>query len=64
MDIPRKELEYYLGKRFEKVNMPEVIKKLQTKGILVNGQMTLEEMFDMVREAYAEEIRKKTESPS
>lgn len=60
MRIPKKELIYYLGKDYNKIKFPEMIEILNKKGIPVTGKMTLEELFKMVKEHYAESIGEQT----
>ena len=60
MNIPEKELKYYLGKNYNKMKIPQIIKILNDKGIPVTGKMTLEQLFEMVREYYARKNREST----
>ena len=60
MIVPKKAMEYYLGKDFTKLKIPEAVQKLKAKGVDVNDDMVLLDIFKAVRSAYAKEIRKKT----
>jgi len=58
MNIPSKELNYYLGIGWGKMKMPEFLKALKAKGLKVDGRMTLKTVFEKVREAYAKETKR------
>ena len=55
--IPEEELIYYLGKGYGKIKIPEAIKILKEKGLPTDGKMTLTQLFEAVKKAYAERVR-------